>query len=553
MKKNKKIQLFTFIIWFLLLVSCTHDSNYLKKLDQIDSLMESHPKASYDSLCLYKKWVKNSNQKVEMKYRTLVEKAKNILFMDMASDSSFQQVVNYYEKKGTSKEKMMAHYLQGCVFRDKKEAPLALQSFSKAIGYADTLDKDCDYSILYRIYGQMSEIFIKQKLYSEAVDAIKKYSFYAKKAHQVKEYLLGLERLIPFYYSMGDTALALSQTYTCAKLYKKYNMLQKVAGIYPTLISININRGQFQNAYHYMKIFEEESGLFSNGDICSHREYYYVLKGRYFLGVHQLDSAEYYFRKLKTFNYHRDADKGLLALYSIRNSADSVMKYASLYEADTDAALQENQASAVLQISALYNYSSVEKKAKENFLKAVRSERNTYVLAFILLASFLLSIIILLIYKEKIKSKQQAIEAWNDNYVKLKKEMLTYKKTFSAKLSNERNVILDDNNTYKLFKVLALPRKNIVFPSERNWKDLEQLIGNYYPIFFNKLISAKTSILEFRVCLLTRLRFSNSEISILLGTSSSSISNAKQRANEKIFRKKDASSLLRNMFNLKSE
>lgn len=585
MRNIKDIQLFTFIICFLILGSCTNTSSHLNKLNQIDSLMECNPKASYDSLCHYKKLMLKSNRKEEMKYRLLVAKAENILFIDMSSDSLFQEVVDYYEKKGTSKEKMMAHYLQGCIYRDQKEAPMALQSYKKAVEYADTLNKDCDYSMLYRIYGQISEIFIKQKIYSEAIEAMKKYSFYAKKAHHVKDYLLGLERLIPFYYSKGDTALALAQTNMCAKLYKKHNMFQEAAGVYPTLISIYINRGQFNNAYRYMKIFEEKSGLFYQGGICPHREYYYVLKGRYFLGVHQLDSAEYYFRKLKAFNYHRDADKGLLTLYSIRHLTDSIVKYASLYETDTDEALQKNQASAVLQISALYNYNGIEKKANENFLKAVRSEKNCYILSLMLLASFLLLVIISIIYKQKMKSKKQAIETWNDNYMKLvndlelnkkelqeakmsqslmieskrqtiralEEEIQSYKTSFSAKLSNERNVILDDNNTFKLFKSSTLPKKNMMCPSEKNWNELEQLVEKNYPIFFKKLSNTKTSTLEFRVCLLTRLRFSNSEIAILLETSPSSISNAKQKANEKIFGQKGASSLLKNMLNLKSE
>ncbi len=173
MRNIKDIQLFTFIIWFLILGSCTNTSNHLNKLNQIDSLMECNPKASYDSLCHYKKLMLKSNRKEEMKFRLLVAKAENILFIDMSSDSSFQEVTNYYDSKGTSNEKMIAHYLFGCVYRDRNEAPMALQCYKKAVECADTLDSNCDYSTLYRIYGQMSEIYGKQNLFNEAIKAEK--------------------------------------------------------------------------------------------------------------------------------------------------------------------------------------------------------------------------------------------------------------------------------------------------------------------------------------------------------------------------------------------
>ena len=73
-------------------------------------------------------------------------------------------------------------------------------------------------------------------------------------------------------------------------------MLKEAVGIYPLLIDICNKQQQFGKAYHYMQIFERESGLFDkNGEIRRGREYYYNAKGQYFLGVNQLDSAKYYF------------------------------------------------------------------------------------------------------------------------------------------------------------------------------------------------------------------------------------------------------------------
>ena len=95
--------------------------------------MENNPQAAYDSLCLYgKEMERGKSQKISMRYRLLMAKAQNKLFLAMPSDSAFQKVVDYYESKGTSNEKMEAHYLMGCIYRDQMEAPRAIQSFQEA-------------------------------------------------------------------------------------------------------------------------------------------------------------------------------------------------------------------------------------------------------------------------------------------------------------------------------------------------------------------------------------------------------------------------------------
>ena len=591
MKKNKKIQLIISIIWLFLFVSCNHDSNYLKKLDQIDSLMESHPKASYDSLCLYKKWVKNSNQKVEMKYRTLVEKAKNILFIDMAPDTSFQQVMNYYEKKGTSKEKMMAHYLLGCVYRDKKEAPFALQSFSKAIEYADTLDKYCDYSTLYRIYGQMSEIYSKQSLFNEAAKAEKMYSLYAIKANDTLNYLTGIERLIPLYYSMGDTGKVISSTFMCAKLYQKYKMPEKSAGVYTTLIAIYLAQQRFKKAHYYMRIFENQAGLFDkNGDIAKHREHYYSYKGQYFLGIHQLDSAEFYFRKLSHFGYSYEVNRGLLAVYKRRNMSDSIIRFAGLCELGLDSILNANQTIAVKQVSALYDYNRLQNISTQNQIRAKQAENKSLIVTLLLLGLAILTIWGNNRYQKSLNKKKQEllkqqreVEKWNEKYweiikeleqnkeelcslhrdkeaimiqkqnriEQLEKELQEYEQDWKAAQVVQMSINLDEEAIYKKFKLMVSGKRNAPHPNGEDWKNLTGLFKKYYPLCY-KNISQNVQItqLELYICMLTRLGFANGDMVILLNSSQSSISNIKSRINKRLFNCNGSRSLFDNMAEL---
>ena len=135
-------------------------------------MMENNPQAAYDSLCLFGKGMeRGKSQKISMRYRLLMAKVENKLYLDMPSDSAFQEVVDYYESKGTSNDKMTAHYLMGCIYRDQQEAPKAISSYREALEFADTLSHECDYLVLLSIYGQMADVFRMQYLHQEAIKA----------------------------------------------------------------------------------------------------------------------------------------------------------------------------------------------------------------------------------------------------------------------------------------------------------------------------------------------------------------------------------------------
>ena len=187
----KKI-LFFFLLFLLLMTgSCSDQRVQMAWLAEMNSLMEKNPQAVYDSLNNHRQDMLQCGEKVEMRYRMLEAKALNKLFKPMPSDSLFQEVVDYYDSKGTPNEKMEAHYLLGCIYRDMKEAPKAMQCYQEAIGYADTSSQKCDYTTLFSIYGQMGSIYKRQYLPSAAIDCYQKYSYYALKSKNVYDYIRG--------------------------------------------------------------------------------------------------------------------------------------------------------------------------------------------------------------------------------------------------------------------------------------------------------------------------------------------------------------------------
>ena len=197
---------------------------------------------------------------------------------------------------------------------------------------------------------------------------------------------------------MGDTAKAIAQTKLCARLYEKYHYHQKAIAVCVTLIEFYLDRHQYQEAHHLMQKFESKSGLFDkHGNIATPREYYYYYKGKYFLGTQQLDSAEFYFRKLGCFGYSYEASRGLMDVYVKRHNTDSITKYTILAGVGMDSVLETNQTNALEQSSSMYNYSNLQRESVVNLERANREEKKV-----LLLGSFLLVLfgVLLWLYKK---------------------------------------------------------------------------------------------------------------------------------------------------------
>ena len=587
----KKI-LFFFLFFLLLLTgSCSDHRVQMVWLAEMNSLMEKNPQAAYDSLCNHRQDMSQSGEKVEMRYRMLEAKALNKLFKPMPSDSLFQEVVDYYDSKGTPNEKMEAHYLLGCIYRDMKEAPKAMQCYQDAVESVDTLSKDCDFSSLYRIYGQMADVFVKQNLFQEAQIAQQKYRTYALKAKDTLNYIIGSERFIPIYSAMGDTAKAIAQTKLCARLYEKYHYHQKAIAVCVTLIEFYLDRHQYQEAHHLMQKFESKSGLFDkHGNIATPREYYYYYKGKYLLGTQQLDSAEFYFRKLGRFGYSYEASRGLMDVYVKRHNTDSITKYTILAGVGMDSVLETNKTNALEQSSSMYNYSNLQRESVVNLERANREEKKVLLLGSSLLVLFGVLLWLYKKYKKNERKKkkdleihQKEIDKWNDNFLQvcqklevykneletlqkdkklladqmqqqieaLQDEITEYKKMRVRMEPSENIATLDEENVYKRFRELTSGKMNTPPPTEEEWQELSLVVSKYFPFIYNKMCNCeKLSQLEMRVCILTRLRFTNKEMTILLNSSASSISNIRQKVNERLFGEKSSKTLFDNMVNL---
>lgn len=579
--KRREFVLLRYSVFFTLLyilVGCTENRVQMQRLQVIDSLMEAHPQAAYDSLCRFDSLeMGNASRKVVMKQRLLMAKAQNKLYLSMPTDSIFQEVVDYYDSKGSDNEKMQAYYLMGCVFRDQKDAPKAMMSYKKAIECADTLRKECDYKVLFGIYGQMADIYRYQYLHKQSIECYKKYSYYAAKANNMASYIQGFELIASEYYALGDTLKAVEQIKKGYRQYKAHGMRQDAALMLSTLIYVCLQRAQYQQAHYYMDIYEKESGLFDkNNNILTGREHYYKAKGMYFLGINRIDSAEYYYRKLGRYGFRYETAQGLLAIYRICLNSDSIKKYSVLCEQEMDKILNGTQANAVVQAASLYDYSRLQQKINKEKLSKVRNKYLAILFVFILSLVF----IILVRHYKRIKRKMaEELNKANKDYVmiaqKMKKacedlKMLQvdkeafiqqkqeevsslqatlhkYKEKYDLlDLADKNNALLASDVVVR-FKEMATQKRNGKKAQENDWQELRLIFQQKLPLLFEKMRTSKLSPQELKVCMLVYLTMDNTEVATLIDTTTKTVNNAKQKVNNKIFGDKSASSLYKNL------
>lgn len=582
--KRREFVLLRYSVFFTLLyilVGCTENRVQMQRLQVIDSLMEAHPQAAYDSLCRFDSLeVPDASRKVAMKCRMLMAKAQNKLYLQLSADTKFQEVVDYYDSWGTDNEKMQAYYLMGCVFRDQKDAPKAMMSYKKAIECADTLRKECDYKVLFGIYGQMADIYRYQYLHKQSIECYKKYSYYAAKANNMASYIQGFELIASEYYALGDTLKAVEQIKKGYWQYKAHGMRQDAAQMLPTLIYVCLQRAQYQQAHYYMDIYEKESGLFDkNNNILTGREHYYKAKGMYFLGINRIDSAEYYYRKLGRYGFRYETAQGLLSVYRKHLNGDSIRKYSISCEQEMDKILNSTQADAVIQANSLYDYERLQKQMSD---MVIQEEKNKNVLLLMGFIALFFSIYAYNKYKNNLRKKEIRLAKLNkeylqavDNaqntiadYMELKKNTTLFEQKmikkinvlqdvidqYEAKLENvkqsDRIIAIENSDIFLKFKNATTPKLKAILPNQNDWKALEILFKQYFPLVYAKISRTKLSTQEFHVCVLSWLKFDNREMSILLQTTTSSICNAKQKANYKLFDQNSASSLYKNLSTL---
>lgn len=569
------------MVFPLLMLSCSRGGKELAaKLHLADSLIEAEPDSGAALLMSLEEEAADASRANRYRYQLLLAKAMNKTYRPITTDSVMRKVADYYDDHGSANDRMEAHYLLGCAYRDMGDLPQALLQYETAISRADTTSEDCDFKTLGRIYGQAAGILWEFNQPIDLLEYARQSQRFARKAKDTAMIISAYEDMADAYNMLNkpDSQIILSQM--AAQKYLDYGDKEGAAMALGSVIDKYVARKDWTKAKRSMDTYDRESGVFlPNGDIEPGREIYYFQKGQYYMGVSRLDSASYYFRKLQakpnpSLNERLAATQGLYNLYQEIGDKDSALKYCEQAAILVDSTLGLHMARGTARVNALYKYNKTKEEAKQ------KEQENTrmYYLLILSVSSLLLSVsIFVLIYnhnKEKLREEQmrsshnqgllaqareslaQAEEDMRILQAKTEEEKMQFKRqkekqiTLLQKkiqqlnkpkeLADVENKVCDASITEKFHR---LARKAKELPTQQDWHELSEMIDQEMPSFRTTLEQGVVLYAEeFHICLLIRLHFRPSEICYLTSVSKSNLANKRSRMMKKITGKEGTAS-----------
>ena len=483
------------------------------------------------------------------------------------TSAGVQPYVDYFDDHGTSNEQVLAHYLLGRAYHEHGEAPMALKCYQEATERADTTATDCDYKQLSRVYGQMADIFYYQSLYRHQLIYNKLAEKYAWKGEDTLAALMCYEQESFAYASLGDMDSAIAIIDDVAEKYLEYGYPSYSAVSLGTNIIRLLDKGDYMKAKKNMDIYESHSGYFDSvGNIGTGREIYYKAKGRYYLYIGILDSADYWFRKElrdgRDFDNQHAAAKGLVELYQRLHQSDSVAKYSVYAYAMSDSAYARRTTKEVERMQAMYDYTRHQEIAHKESVRADLANDRLLISLIVLLTVFLVSSWLYIARKKVIESLKNAETELNEISIEnlalkqdadanrqlitenekrikqLEKKLGKYGKLIFLGAERMENDLKKSPN-YQSLQVFAYKGQKL---SESHWDIVNNLINEYYPGFYDFIISNMAiDSREYKICLLLRLHFKASEIANMLAVTPPYISKTCTEILESLYGKQGSS------------
>ena len=504
------------------------------------------------------------NKSRHMKLLLLKAKVRNKLIMPMSTDS-LKDIADYFDKHGDSNERMLAYYILGCVYQRSQDAPMALQYFHEAAAKADTTDSSCDFLTLHRIHVWSAEILKNQRAISDAFHENSLAFKYAMKAKDTLNAIITYEQKANIYKLKGNIDSVISIREKLYGLYSKYGYKRETAYSLGPLIDIYAKRGNISKAKHALDLYEKMSERFDKyGKIKKGLEIFYAIKGYYYLSINDYDSARLCFDKcLKTTsNYPNDfgySYEGLTELYKKLHRPDSVAKYSELTRQMSDTIYARMSTEHLQQMQAMYNYNRYRQNAEEAEKDALRTKYISIIIIMAIMAAAIGGALAVRTYiMRKRRARVNEIKEYERSISELKKarrelDILTEnRQTRMESLIKEKEEEIErlqkEKAEYEKNKDIAArmtpfadepvvrilrrhAEKEHVMMSGEERKMLISLFDSYEEISRLKAVLSES---EYELCLLVKLGFAPSQISLLTGRSRSDITNIRKRLYNRI-------------------
>lgn len=591
----------TAILASIFLGGCGGNPRADELLARADSLMDVRPDSALTLLNEGIVVMDDSPESLRMRYCLLQAKAQNKAFQPFTSDSLMLAVADYYDRNGTANERMEAHYLLGCVYRDLGEAPRALTSYNNAVDCADTTAVDCNFALLSRVHGQMAVLLQDMQLPYEVIDECSKAERMARNAGDTLMLLSSYSMLANAFYLTADYNTSAVVSETASRLYLSYgDTLYSLFALKAGICSY-LALGQIEQAKEALSKYERLKKYENLSVVKQSFKYYDVLKGICFLQEGKSDSA-FHCLRYADIGATEGADKLILAkalaqYYTKVGVPDSALKYTEAYLKQNDTLYSVSVRRDFERMHNLYNSERSERLAEQRRAELMHTRAiSAVVLSLVTIFAAIYYVLArrrnyklqehirelntaytdslekyrtsrhqLASLQRSLESKETVLSLLRDTVSdkealidRQRQEVENYKAAISKKQESIDNLELaianyqDDRQQPHDWNVSedVLNHPTVVRlhklaqhgqkPSDSDLANIRKLVEDSYPHFVPRLkeIYPQISAENILLCSLIKLRFIPSEMCVILQLKAQSVSNRRENLYKKFFKRK---------------
>lgn len=511
----------------------------LPELEQAEAVMFEHPDSA---LHILQRMPKPADKEQHALWCLLVTQAECKQLLPVPSDSLIRIAYDYYKPTDDARRKAMAALYMGTVNYSLCNAKEAQAFYLEA---AEEMKKTDDYKLGYLVMSGLGNLYLYRDLTDYALEACQKALDYAVKDSN-KRYEMASSRLLARCYSLKkDFSKSIAFYMRAIDLADSLKRWHFCCATKAELANVYSGLKQYDRA-----LFIEREALKSG--FVSEQLYYGI--GMNYMKLHRYDSAYYYFNHaLANSNVYtrRGVYRNLLRL----SYHPKYQKY--MISFNDSLRIYEDSIRSIDKSKEIILY---QEQIKQEKLKLEKANASRWLLVSVLVGVVLLSVLLYFYQRRKIILHRKE-EELNRLTLRLRENELQlernrrYISDLEAQAEESREAVgqlqeqrerlasLSRDNEVLTAQVLAKEpllsalRKKPVYLDEAGGKKVRMITDKVYADFTRRLSQSVPALSEYdlTLCCLVKLRFPVSDIAVLLGISSSSVSTSKLRAKKKIY------------------
>ncbi len=511
----------------------------LPELEQAEAVMFEHPDSA---LHILQRMPKPADEEQHALWCLLVTQAECKQLLPVPSDSLIRIAYDYYKPTDDARRKAMAALYMGTVNYSLCNAKEAQAFYLEA---AEEMKKTDDYKLGYLVMSGLGNLYLYRDLTDYALEACQKALDYAVKDSN-KRYEMASSRLLARCYSLKkDFSKSIAFYMRAIDLADSLKRWHFCCATKAELANVYSGLKQYDRA-----LFIEREVLKSG--FVSEQLYYGI--GMNYMKLHRYDSAYYYFNHaLANSNVYtrRGVYRNLLRL----SYHPKYQKY--MISFNDSLRIYEDSIRSIDKSKEIILY---QEQIKQEKLKLEKANASRWLLVSVLVGVVLLSVLLYFYQRRKIILHRKE-EELNRLTLRLRENELQlernrrYISDLEAQAEESREAVgqlqeqrerlasLSRDNEVLTAQVLAKEpllsalRKKPVYLDEAGGKKVRMITDKVYADFTRRLSQSVPALSEYdlTLCCLVKLRFPVSDIAVLLGISSSSVSTSKLRAKKKIY------------------